>query len=364
MSSKPLSGKIAVVAGATRGAGRGIATALGEAGATVYCTGRSTRDHPATAGRPETIEETAEIVTARGGRGIPVRVDHTVAVEVEALAERIKRETGGIDILVNDVWGGDDLTAWGKPLWEHSLDDGLLMLQRGINSHIITSRYLGPLLFDRPNALLVEVTDGVGPSYRGNLYYDLVKSSVIRLAVALGYEMRSRGVTAVAVSPGFLRSERMLALFGVTEATWRDHITRDPHWAESETPLFVGRGIAALAADPDHWTDNGKALASWDLGERYGLEDADGRRPHWGNHIEAAMDDAWTDLVATATRTLAACAPGVELASDRKTLTLSAGRAKREVLAPELFFSKPETIAAELCAMYARPANRETSGVS
>src|SRR6185312_34093 len=289
----------------TRGAGRGSATALGEAGATVYCTGRSTRDHSATAGRPETIEETADLVTERGGKGIPVRVDHTIAAEVEALAERVKREAGGLDMLINDVWGGDDLTQWGKPLWEHSLDDGLLMLQRGINSHIITSRFLGPLLFDRPNALLVEVTDGVGPSYRGNIYYDLVKSSVIRLAMALGYEMRSRGVTAVAVSPGFLRSERMLALFGVTEATWRDHIARDPHWVESETPLFVGRGIAALAADPEHWTDNGKALASWDLGERYGLEDADGRRPHWGKHIEAAMDDAWTDLVATATTTLA-----------------------------------------------------------
>lgn len=359
---KPLSGKIAVVAGATRGAGRGIATALGEAGATVYCTGRSTRDHPATGGRPETIEETSEIVTARGGRGIPVRVDHTVAAEVEALAERVAREGGGLDILVNDVWGGDDLTQWGKPLWEHSLDDGLLMLQRGIHSHIITSRFLGPLLFGRPNALLVEVTDGVGASYRGNVYYDLVKSSVIRLAMALGYEMRGRGVTAVAVSPGFLRSERMLALFGVTEATWRNHITRDPHWAESETPLFVGRGIAALAADPNHWMDNGKPLASWDLGERYGLEDADGRRPHWGKHIEGAMDEAWKDLVATAATTLAACAPGVELVSDRKTLTLGAGPAKRQVLEPELFFSKPEAIAAELCAMYARPAaDPETS---
>ena len=364
MSSKSLSGKIAVVAGATRGAGRGIATALGEAGATVYCTGRSTREHGATAGRPETIEETADIVSAHGGRGIPVRVDHTVPPEVEALAERIKREAGGLDILVNDVWGGDDLTAWGKTLWEHSLDDGLLMLQRGIHSHIITSRFLGPLLFDRPNALLAEVTDGVEASYRGNIYYDLVKSSVIRLAMALGYEMRSRGVTAVAVSPGFLRSERMLTLFGVTEATWRDHIARDAHWAESETPLFVGRGIAALAADPDHWRDNGKALASWDLGERYGIEDADGRRPHWGKHIEAAMDDAWKDLVATTTATLAACAPGVELASDRKTLTLSAGRAKREVLPPELFFSKPETIAQELCAMCARPAANSATSLS
>jgi len=351
-ASRPLAGKIALVAGATRGTGRGVARALGEAGATVYCTGRSVRGHSATAGRPETIEETAELVTAAGGQGVAVRVDHTVPEEVRGLAERIRAEQGGLDILVNDVWGGDELTAWGKPLWEHPLDDGLLMQRRAVHSHITTSHFMVPLMFDREGALIVEVTDGVGNGYRGNVFYDLAKVSVIRLAVALAYELRNRGVTAVAVTPGFLRSERMLELFGVTEANWRDHIARDPNWSESETPLFVGRCIAALAADPRHWLVSGRALASWDLAEQYGVDDADGRRPHWGRYIAAQIDKKWETLVSALRDDFARRAPGIDVVADREALRLRAGDATRDVLEPELFFSSAESIGNELYSRY------------
>jgi NAD(P)-dependent dehydrogenase (short-subunit alcohol dehydrogenase family) len=348
-----LSGRIALVAGATRGAGRGIATALGELGATVYCSGRSVRGQPAGT-RPETIEETAERVTAAGGKGIPVQTDHTVPDQVRALAERIHREQGRVDILVNDVWGGDELTDWGRPLWEHSLENGLLMQQRAVHSHLITSKFVIPLMLDRPGALLVEITDGVSDAYRGNIYYDLAKASVIRLAMALGYELRTRGVTALAVTPGFLRSEAMLERFGVTEATWRDYVAQDPHWAESETPMYVGRCIAALAADPEVWRFNGGVYASWDLAERYGIEDVDGRRPHWGRHIGIAVDDQWNTLVALAKSRFAELAPGVAVTGDRGSLTLIAGGTTRRVLEPELFFTDPATIVEELRARFAR----------
>ena len=347
-----LTGKIALVAGATRGTGRGIARALGEAGATVYCTGRSVRGSGATPGRPETIEETAELVSAAGGEGIAVQVDHTVPEQVRSLAERIRAEQGGLDILINDVWGGDDLTEWGKPLWEHSLEKGLAMQRNAVHSHLITSHAIVPLMLDRRGALLCEITDGVSESYRGNVYYDLAKVSVIRLAVALAYELRTRGVTAVAVTPGFLRSERMLALFGVTEANWQEHAKRDPHFAESETPLYVGRGIAALAADPMHWRESGRALTSWELAEKYGIVDADGRRPHWGRYIAGQSDALWQQLVAEATAQFAKRAPGVPVADDRKTLTLRAGDATRVVLEPELFLIKHELIAHELFERY------------
>ena len=359
--SRELAGKIALVAGATRGAGRGIARGLGEAGATVYCTGRSTRQHAATAGRTETIDETAELVTALGGVGVPVPTDHTDPAQVQALVERIARDHGRVDILVNDVWGGDELTEWGKALWEHSLDKGLLMLERAIHSHLITSRYAIPLMLDHDGALIVEVTDGDGPGYRGNVYYDLVKSSVIRLAMAMGYELRNRGVTAVAITPGFLRSERMLDLFGVTEATWREHIARDPHWSESETPLYVGRCVAALAADPERWRENGTTLTSWNLAERYGIEDVDGRRPHWGRYIAEQADRQWAALVEHARGRFAREAPGVELHADRATLTLRAGEAQRLVLLPELFWSKPEAIVSELLNQVGR-ATRSSAG--
>ncbi len=272
---KPLEGKVAVVAGATRGAGRGIATALGEAGATVYCTGRSVAGKPGMKNRPETIHQTADLVTARGGKGIPVRVDHTVPAEVAALFE----QTGEIDILVNDIWGGDDLVEWGKKLWETQLEDGLTLIDRAIKTHIITSHAGLPRV--RKGGLVVEITDGDGYFYRGHFFYDLVKTTVIRMAFGLSQELSDRGVTALAVTPGFLRSEWMLDHFGVTEANWREAAKKVPEFISSETPLFVGRCVAALAADPKVNARNGRVYASWDLAEDYGVQDADGTRPHF-----------------------------------------------------------------------------------
>ena len=290
---KPLEGKIALVAGATRGAGRGIARALGEAGATVWCTGRSVAGEPGMKGRPETIDETAQLITAGGGHAIPVRVDHTDAEQVSRLFERV----GELDILVNDIWGGDDLVEWGKRLWETRLEDGLTLIDRAIKTHVVTSHRGLPRL--RPGGLVVEITDGDGYFYRGHFFYDLVKTTVIRMAFALSQELRGRHVTAVAVTPGFLRSEWMLDHFGVTEANWRDAATRIPSFAASETPLFVGRGIAALAADPGAARLDGRVVASWDLGEAYGVTDADGTRPHfirWLQENEPAVAAAWKKL--------------------------------------------------------------------
>ena len=290
---KPLAGKIAVVAGATRGAGRGIATALGEAGATVYCTGRSVRGSPGMKNRPETIEETAEIVTARGGVGIAVQADHTDPAQVERLFQRV----GELDILINDIWGGDELVEWGKKLWETKLEDGLTLIDRAIKTHVITSYYGLPRV--RRGGLVVEITDGDAFFYRGHFFYDLVKTTVIRMAFALSQELRGRGVTALAVTPGFLRSEWMLDNFGVTEANWQDAAEKVPEFIASETPLLVGRCVAALAADPNVSTKNGRVFASWDLAEEYQVNDADGTRPHfvrWLQENEPAMAAGWKKL--------------------------------------------------------------------
>jgi NAD(P)-dependent dehydrogenase (short-subunit alcohol dehydrogenase family) len=293
---KPLQGKVALVAGATRGTGRGIACALGEAGATVYCTGRSARSRQvARPGerspfeldkRPETIEETAEMVAARGGIGIPVQVDHTIPDQVEALFARVREERGRLDVLVNDVWGGDELTEFGKPFWEVSLDKGRLMLERAVFSHIITSRYGAPLMIETGQGLIVEITDGNSFEYRGNIFYDLVKMSVIRLAFAMARELRKRHITAVALTPGFLRSEAMLEFYGVTEANWQEGAQKEPNFIASETPFFAGRAVAALAADPQVEQKSGRVFSSWDLSVEYGFTDLDGRRPHWGKHLE------------------------------------------------------------------------------
>ena len=286
---------VALVAGATRGAGRGIARMLGAAGATVYCTGRSTRAQarPAEprdgafdlARRPETIEETAELVTAEGGLGIAVRVDHTVEEEVRALCERIQAEQGRLDLLVNDVWGGDELTVWGKPFWELSVEQGWLMQQRAVLSHIITARHAAPLMVARRSGLIVEITDGDTPSYRGNLFYDLAKTSAIRLAFSMAEELRPFGVTALALTPGFLRSEAMLEHFGVTEQNWREGARKEPHFIASETPCFVGRAVAALAADPQVARKSGGAFSSWGLAREYGFRDIDGSQPDWGAYF-------------------------------------------------------------------------------
>ncbi len=283
MPERPLHDQVAVVAGATRGAGRGIARMLGEAGATVYCTGRSVQGRPATPGRPETLEETAELVTAEGGRGVAVRTDHTIEAEVEQLFARVRAEAGRLDILVNDIWGGDALTEWGTPFWRLSIARGKEMLERAVHTHVITSRHGAPLMVERNAGLIVEVTDGDTFGYRGNLFYDLAKNAVARLAYAMAADLHAHNVTALAVTPGFLRSEAVLDHFAVTEASWREAIEKDEYFAESETPCFVGRAIAALAADPDVAGKSGGLFSSWELAREYGFNDVDGRRPDWGS---------------------------------------------------------------------------------
>ncbi|MEI7028266.1 SDR family oxidoreductase [Paenibacillus sp. y28] len=285
MTTKPLQGRIALVAGATRGAGRGIAMMLGEAGATVYVTGRSTRTRHSDLDRSETIEETADLVTACGGQGIAVPADHTVEADVKELIAQINKEQNGrLDLLVNNVWGGDHLSEWGKPFWEHSLTNGLLIQERAVHSHMITSYYGAPLLLARKQGLIIEITDGFDYRYRGSLYYSLAKISAIHLAQAMAADLKPHGVTAVALSPGFLRSEAMLDHFGVTESNWRDAANQDPHFLISETPYYVGRAVAALAADPDIASKTGQILTTWDLSDEYGFTDRDGSRPHWGRY--------------------------------------------------------------------------------
>lgn len=285
-----LQDKVAVVAGATRGAGRGIARALGEAGATVYCTGRSSREGEPNPDRPETIEETAELVDGAGGHGIAVRADHTDESAVQALFQRVRDENGRLDILVNDIWGGDALTEWGKPFWEIDPSTGFRMMERAIHTHIITSRYGVPLMLEGQGGLVVEVTDGAFAGYRGQLFYDLCKASAIRLAYAMSVELADHPITSVALTPGFLRSEAVLDHFGVTEANWRDAIEKDPHFAYSETPLLIGRVIAALAADPRNQAYSGQALTCWDLARRYDIRDVDGAQHHWDEHLDEAIE--------------------------------------------------------------------------
>ncbi|MFI0369904.1 SDR family oxidoreductase [Actinomadura sp. 1N219] len=287
----PLEGTIALVAGGTRGAGRGIAVELGAAGATVYVTGRSTRSNRSEMDRPETIEETAERVTAAGGEGIAVRVDHLDPEQVAALVARIDAEQGRLDVLVNDVWGSDRYFEFGKSLWEQSLDDGLRMLRLGIDTHAITSHRVLPLLIREPGGLVIEMTDGTAEynaAYRKDVgyFYDLVKSAVIRMALAQSEEIAEFGATALALTPGWLRSEAMLDGFGVTEANWLDATKDVPHFAISESPAYVGRAVAALAADPDRARWNGASLSSGGLAKEYGFTDADGSRP-----------DAWRYIV-------------------------------------------------------------------
>lgn len=287
---KRLEGKVALVAGATRGAGRGIATELGAAGATVYCTGRSTRSSRSEMNRPETIEETAELVEKEGGKGIPVRVDHSDSLQVKQLIERIEHEQGRLDVLVNDIWGSDWLIQWNVPLWEHSLEKGFHMLRLAIDTHIITSHHALPLMMKTHGGLVVEVTDGTAEynkdNYRLSLFYDLAKTSVIRIAWALAKELEKYECTVVALSPGWLRSEHMLEAYGVTEDNWRDATVKQPHFIITETPRFVGRAVVNLAADPTVTRWNGQSLSSGQLSKVYGFTDLDGSQP-----------DAWRYLV-------------------------------------------------------------------
>jgi NAD(P)-dependent dehydrogenase (short-subunit alcohol dehydrogenase family) len=293
--TRPLDGRVALVAGATRGAGRGTAVALGEAGATVYCTGRSTRERRSEYDRPETIEETAELVTAAGGGGIAAAVDHLEADEVEALVRRIDAERGRLDVLVNDIWGGERLFEWDTPVWEHDLDKGLRILRLAVDTHLITSHFALPLLIRRPGGLVVEMTDGTreynAERYRVSTFYDLAKASVLRLAFAQSVELAPHGCTAIALTPGWLRSEMMLQNYGVTEANWRDGAAVNPHFAAiSESPRFVGRAVAALAADPDVHRRNGGSFSSGELAREYGFTDLDGSRPDCWRYLVEVQD--------------------------------------------------------------------------
>lgn len=289
-----LQGKIALVAGATRGAGRGIATELGAAGATVYVTGRSTRQQKSDYQRSETIEETAEIVSSLGGKGIAVQVDHLVPAQVESLVQRIRTDAGRLDILINDIWGGETLFEWNKPVWEHNLDNGLKLLRLGIDTHLITAHHALPLLIERPGGLLVEVTDGTAEynatHYRLSPFYDLAKVAATRMAWAHAQDLEKQGSTAVSITPGWMRSEMMLEHYGVSEANWRDATKKVPDFAISETPRFVGRAIAALAADPERARFNGQSLSSGGLAQIYGFDDLDGSRPDCWRFIQEVRE--------------------------------------------------------------------------
>ena len=289
-----LQGKVALVAGGTRGAGRGIAVELGAAGATVYVTGRTTRDQQSEYERPETIEETAELVSASGGVGIAVQVDHLVADDVRKLIHRIRAEQGRLDVLVNDIWGGEKLFEWSKPVWDHNLQNGLRMLRLSIDTHLTTAHYALPLLIERPGGLLIEVTDGTAEynaeHYRLSPFYDLAKVAVTRMAWAHAKDLAPHGATSVSVTPGWLRSEMMLEAFGVTEENWHDATSKVPHFVISETPRFIGRAVAALAADADRSRWNGQSLSSGGLAQVYGFTDLDGSRPDAWRYVPEVQD--------------------------------------------------------------------------
>jgi len=286
--SKTLAGKVALVAGATRGAGRGIAVALGEAGATVYCTGRSTQAARSEMDRPETIEETAALVDAAGGRGIAVKVDHLVPAEVEALVARIGHEQGALHLLVNDIFGATRI-EWGKTVWESDLEFGLHSLRLAIDTHAITSHFAIPLLLKTPGGLVVEINDGTeaynGTRYRNSFFYDLSKAAVLRIGFALGHELKSRGATGLSLTPGWLRSEAMLEAFGVREDNWREAVERIPGFAIAESPALVGRAVVALASDPDVARWSGQSLSSGQLARVYGFTDLDGSQPDAWRHM-------------------------------------------------------------------------------
>ncbi|WP_105381857.1 SDR family oxidoreductase [Neorhizobium alkalisoli] len=294
LGKKPLTGKIALVAGATRGAGRGIAVELGAAGATVYCTGRSTRGKRSEYDRPETIEETAALVTEAGGTGIAVAVDHLVAEDVAVLVERIRSEQGGLDILVNDIWGGERLFEWDKAVWEHDLQNGLRLLRLAIDTHLITAHHALKLMIERPGGLLVEVTDGTAEynadHYRLSPFYDLAKTSATRMAWAHAKDLEKHGCMAVSITPGWLRSEMMLEAYEVSEANWRDATRIQPHFCISETPHFIGRAIASLAADPGRARWNGQSLSSGGLAKVYQFDDIDGSRPDCWRYLKEVQE--------------------------------------------------------------------------
>jgi NAD(P)-dependent dehydrogenase (short-subunit alcohol dehydrogenase family) len=290
MPSQPLTSKVAVVAGATRGAGRGIARGLGEAGAIVYCTGRSVPGQPSPYGRPETIHETAAMIAAAGGTAVAVRVDHTIESEVEALFARVARDHGRLDVLVNSIAGEDPMIGGWGAFWTTDLTRGADAFRQAILSHLITAKHAAATMIKKRRGLIVEVTEGdtvFGGG--GNAISDVIKSSLKGFAARMAGELRSHRVAAVSITPGFLRSESMLQHFGVTEATWRDAGKKDPNFLESESPLFIGRAVAALAADARVLERSGDVLSSWALGREYEFDDYDGRRPDWGRHFATIL---------------------------------------------------------------------------
>jgi NAD(P)-dependent dehydrogenase (short-subunit alcohol dehydrogenase family) len=291
---RSLAGRIAFVVGGTRGAGRGIAVELGAAGATVYVTGRTTRTQTSEYGRPETIEDTAALVSEAGGEGVAIRVDHLVPAEVEALVARIRAERGRLDILVNDIWGGERLFEWNKAVWEHNLENGLRLLRLAVDTHLITAHHALPLLIGNPGGLLVEVTDGTAEynadHYRLSVFYDLAKTAATRMAWGHAKDLAPHGATAVSLTPGWMRSEMMLDNYRVTEENWRDATARSPHFAISESPRFVGRAVVALAADPDRVRWNGQSLSSGGLAKVYGFTDLDGSRPDCWRYLQEVQE--------------------------------------------------------------------------
>jgi NAD(P)-dependent dehydrogenase (short-subunit alcohol dehydrogenase family) len=289
---QPLARRTALVAGATRGAGRAFAIELAAAGAIVYATGRSSKDRRSEIDRPETIEETAALAAEAGGDVVPVVCDHLEPPQVRDLISRIESERGRLDILVNNIWGGDHLTGWNDKMWDHDLDAGLRILRLAIDTHIITSQAAIPLLIRNPGGLVIEVTDGnseFNADYRGTFFYDLAKVTPHRIALALARELADHQATAVSLSPGWIRSEAMLEHFGVTEDNWRDGTAKDPHFCITETPHYVARAAVALAADPDKARFNGQSFASWDLGPAYGVTDLDGTQPHFRRYHREVM---------------------------------------------------------------------------
>jgi NAD(P)-dependent dehydrogenase (short-subunit alcohol dehydrogenase family) len=294
MPAKPLAEQVAVVAGAARGAGRGIAHMLGEAGATVYCTGRSSRTQPNTsrhhyAGRPETIEETAELVTAAGGTGIPARVDHTVDAEVAALFARVHKEQKRLDVLVN-ILTGQPVASW-KSFWKLPIDEGRAFVEGWLWPHVATCWHAVPLMLKGKSGLIVEIIEQDGIGYHGQFYFDLMEISLKRLAYALAQELAPKGITALSITPGFMRTEAILEKFGATEANWRQAAVTHPEakqWGfiASETPCFVGRAVAALAADPNVMVKSGGIYNSGTLAEEYGFTDVDGNMPNMQRYMK------------------------------------------------------------------------------
>jgi NAD(P)-dependent dehydrogenase (short-subunit alcohol dehydrogenase family) len=355
---RPLEGKVAVVAGATRGAGRGIACMLGEAGATVFCTGRSVRGQLSTKGRPETIDDTAQMITERGGIGIPVQVDHTVAEQVRDLFQRVGAEKGGLDILVNNV-NGDDLYEW-KPFWKQSLKRGFHSLQRGVNSHLITIHAALPLMLKRGGGLIVGITDQGG----GTFFYGFVKQSVMRISELLAPELIPHDITAVSLTPGFLRSEAVLERYGVAESNWRDAIKKDPFFASSETPFYVGRAVAALAADRRVILKTGALLTAGELAEEYGFTDLDGQQPNPARSFRPLLDERWDKIIPRVRAEFEkhGVDPAAVLEEDRQNLTLKARlspqdppRWLKEVLGPPgVVWGNPDKIATAFYQRFVR----------